>query len=103
MTILGDATFDEYAKSSTPLVIKFFSLWDGASRSFEDMFFAISDEFSSKAVFMQSNINSNPDLAQKVGASKVPTVFVFKNGIPIAKFSNFPSKRAFKEELLAVL
>lgn len=103
MTIKPDSDFLDYAKSSKPLVVKFFSLWDGSSRSFEELFLSVSEEMSTKAVFMQSNINSNPDLAASFKVSKVPAVLVFKSGNLIAKFINFPSKRAFKEELESVL
>jgi thioredoxin-like negative regulator of GroEL len=98
-TILDDKNFDDCLKSQKPFVVKFFSLWDSSSRSIEDIFKEIADEFSGKAKFMQSNMNSNPELAEKCHITKVPTIAVFSSGKVVMRITSFPSKRALKEQM----
>ena len=101
--ITDDKEFNTYLKSTTPLVVKFFSLWDGASRNLEDSFREIAKDFGGRARFMQSNINSNPEIAQEFQISKIPTIAVFHSGKLIMRITSFPSKRAVKEQLENIL
>ncbi len=103
MAVLDDREFERMMKDSVPLVVKFFSMWDSRSRALEEGYQALSDELSKKARFMQSNINVNPDLAEKMLVTKIPTVIVFKNGEMIAKIASIASKRALKEQIENVI
>jgi thioredoxin 1 len=79
-------------------VVKFISLWDSSSRTFEDSFRELSDEFRGKVNFLSSDLHSNPLLAQKQGITKIPSVVIYVNGKQAAKMGNV-TKRFLREQI----
>ena len=83
MPVHDDKNFDSEVSKGVS-VVKFVSLWDSSSRTLEDSFRELSDEFRGKARFMNSDVQSNPVLAEKQGIRKIPSVVIYVNGKPAA-------------------
>lgn len=98
MPVFSDKNFVNDTASGVA-VVKFFSLWNYDSRTLEDPFKEISEEFKGKAKFLESDVNGNPDLAKKYRVTTIPSIMVFIDGKPIAKIERVHSKRFLKEQL----
>ncbi|MEM3370602.1 MAG: thioredoxin domain-containing protein [Candidatus Woesearchaeota archaeon] len=88
--------------SSLPVALSFTTLWDSACRSFSQSFEELSAEYEGKILFFNSNIDGNPDLAEQLGVSRVPTVVLLFRGKEFKRMFN-PSKPFLKSELDAIL
>jgi len=88
----------EVLHSDGAVAIKFITFWDSICRSFSETFEECAKEYEGKIRFFESNIDGNPDLAEQLGISKVPTVVLFLNGKELKRLIN-PSKPFFKAEL----
>jgi len=97
MTLLSDANFERDVKSGIS-VVRFISLWDTECRIFENQFRELSQEFN-KVKFIVSDINSNYALAKKEGITKVPTVIIYINGVPVARIAGSLTKRRLREQI----
>ncbi len=92
----------EVIESDKPVVIEFHSLWNSACRAFSTMFEELAREYEGKVKFAQSNIDGNPDLAEELNISNIPTVVLFCDGIEIKRMLN-PSRAWLKQELDSLL
>ena len=97
MAVYDDKNFDsEISKGIS--VVKFVSLWDSSSRTFEDSFKELSDLFRGKVKFINSDVQSNPVLANKQGITRIPSIVVYVNGKPAARMGNV-TKRFLREQI----
>ncbi|MEM4337009.1 MAG: protein disulfide isomerase family protein [Candidatus Woesearchaeota archaeon] len=97
MAVFDDKNFDSYIKTGVS-VVEFYSLWDSASRAFEDSFRKLAEEFNGRAKFIVSEINANPLLAHKQGISRVPTILIYINGKQVYKTTD-TTKRLLREKI----
>ena len=97
MAVMDDRNFDIDIKNGVS-VVKFFSLWNSSSRTLEQPFKELSEEFRGKVKFLASEINSNPILSEKQVITKVPTIIIYVNGRQAARMSDV-SKRLLREKI----
>ncbi len=91
----------EVTGTSNPVIVKFFSLWDANCRYIEGIFNELSAEYG-KIKFIESNVDSDPDTAEKQGITKVPTFLFVKDGKILKRLTGLPSKRELKETINTV-
>jgi thioredoxin 1 len=97
MALLDDKNFGQQIKSGVS-VVKFYSLWNMESRSLEQPFRELSEEFRGRAKFIVSEINANQILARNEGITKIPTVAIYVNGAPVAKMTHV-TKRQLRDNV----
>ncbi len=94
MGLLNDKSFEQDIKTGIS-VVKFASLWNVNSRAFEKQFRELSEEFR-EATFIVSDINANSLLASRYNVSKIPTIIIFVEGVPVARITAV-TKRLVRE------
>ncbi|HEY0629870.1 MAG TPA: thioredoxin [Sphingomicrobium sp.] len=83
--IISDASFDiDVIGSSEPVVVDFWADWCGPCRSIGPALDQIADELSGKVTIAKLNVDENPDAAARYGVRSIPTMILFKNGIPVS-------------------
>ncbi|MCX6709712.1 MAG: thioredoxin domain-containing protein [Candidatus Woesearchaeota archaeon] len=92
----------EIINSEKPAIVKFYSLWNSASRNFSEMFSEMSLEYEGKIKFAESNIDGDPSIAQNLGISKIPSIAIFFAGKELKQMLN-PSKALLRVELDSAL
>lgn len=95
MGLLNDKNFEQDIKTGIS-VVKFASLWNMDSRAFENQFRELSEELSDRAKFIVSDVNANQNLAKQHKISKIPTIMVFVEGVPVARITS-ATKRLVRE------
>ena len=82
---ISDASFDiDVIGSSEPVVVDFWADWCGPCRSIGPALDQIADELSGKVTIAKLNVDENPDAAARYGVRSIPTMILFKNGIPVS-------------------
>ena len=82
---ISDASFDiDVIGSSEPVVVDFWADWCGPCRSIGPALDQIADELSGKVTIAKLNVDENPESAARYGVRSIPTMILFKNGIPVS-------------------
>ena len=72
-------SFDDIKKAPIAIV-DFGASWCGPCKFIKPEFHKLSEEFGSKATFIEVDIDEHQDIADKFEIQSVPTFMVFKNG-----------------------
>jgi thioredoxin 1 len=82
-----DGNFDtEVLSSNVPVLVDFWAEWCMPCRMMSPVIDAIADEQQGKLKVGKVDIDSNRDVALKYQITSIPTLIVFKNGVPVKKF-----------------
>lgn len=97
---LNQENFDSTTGNSpTPVLVDFWSEGCGPCRMLNPVLEEIAAAQAGKAVIAKVNIGESPELAARFGITAVPTLIVFKNGLPERTLRGVQSRR----EILATL
>ncbi len=64
------------------VLIDFWAAWCGPCRQFGPVFERVSDQ-NPDAVFAKVDTEAEPELAQQYGVTSIPTLVVYREGIPV--------------------
>jgi thioredoxin 1 len=75
------ATFDECVLDSPlPVLVNFETPW---SKGMVPLLGQLAEAFAGQLRVVRANISANPDLAARFKIRAVPTLLIFKNGVPV--------------------
>ncbi|HWW64669.1 MAG TPA: thioredoxin [Sphingomonadaceae bacterium] len=80
-----DTSFQNDVLSATgPVVVDFWAEWCGPCRSIGPALEEIAEELDGKVTIAKLNIDENPDAPSQYGVRGIPTMILFKGGVPAA-------------------
>ncbi len=82
--IFNDANFEEKVlKSEKPVLVDFYADWCGPCKMMGPVVEEIAKEYGDSVVVGKLNIDDNMITAQSYKVMTIPTLIVFKNGVPV--------------------
>jgi len=63
----------------------------------------LADEYDGKIGFFKVDVDQNPKTATKYGVMSIPTLLIFKDGLPVTNIVGVRSKAELKKSLDAIL
>ncbi len=91
---ISDATFEtEVVKSSGMVLVDFGAEWCHPCKQLDPIVEELAEEWRESVKVGKVDIDSNVDSAMKYGVMGVPTLILFKDGVPVERLTGFVPKR----------
>ena len=83
---ITDTSFDaDVLKSDRPVLVDFWAEWCGPCKSIAPILEEVAKEYGDKLRVAKLNIDENPKTPGEYGIRGIPTLILFKNGVPAAQ------------------
>ncbi len=83
-----DGTFEqEVMKSATPVLVDFWAEWCVPCKMIAPVVDQIADEHSARLKVAKVDVDSNPEVAGRLGVISIPTLILFKDGQPVERMT----------------
>ena len=97
---LNDSNFDdEVVKSDLPVLVDFWAEWCGPCKMIAPSVEKISEEYSDKLKVGKLDVDSNPNISSTFGIRSIPTLLIFKNGLPVDQIVGAVSKEVISAKV----
>lgn len=94
------ANYDELVKNSDkPVLLDFWAPWCGPCRMLSPVVDELAEEHSGEVYVGKVNIDEEPELATRFGVMSIPTVILFKGGVPVSTSVGVKPKHALEAML----
>jgi thioredoxin 1 len=97
---LNDSQFDEEILSSeVPILVDFWAEWCGPCKKLSPIVDEIAQEESHRLRVAKLNVDENPETQRRFEVMSIPTLILFRDGSPVARFVGAKPKRQLLEDL----
>jgi thioredoxin 1 len=97
---VSDASFTtDVLDSPKPVLVDFWAPWCGPCRAVAPILEQLAMEHGDKLTVAKLDVDANPLTSQRFQVASVPTLIVFKDGIPASRLVGACTKSALLQEL----
>ena len=97
---VSDATFTTAVlESPIPVLVDFWAPWCGPCRAVAPILEQLAIDHGDKLAVAKLDVDANPLTAERFQVASIPTMIVFKNGMPTTRLVGARTKSALLHEL----
>ena len=97
---VSDASFtNDVLNSPRPVLVDFWAMWCGPCRAIAPVLEQLATDHGDKLTVAKLDVDANPLTSRRFQVASVPTMIVFKNGIPTTRLVGVRAKSALLHEL----
>ena len=90
---------EEVLKVEGKVLVDFYADWCGPCRMMSPVIDDIAKELEGKVKVGKVNVDNNQELAIKYEVMSIPTIIIFKNGMPVKSFIGVTNKQEIVDAL----
>ena len=90
---------NEVLKSEEMVLIDFYADWCGPCKMMSPIIDEIAEEMEGKVKVGKVNVDENQELAIKYDVMSIPTIIIYKNGMPVKSFVGLRDKNEILDSL----
>ena len=95
-----DDTFDaDVLKAEVPVLVDFWADWCAPCKMIAPIVEDLAEEYDGRVKFAKLDVDSNPRTAMSYGVRGIPTLLVFKDGVPVNQVVGAVPKSVLKGKL----
>ncbi len=96
MAELKETSLDTFASdvlnADLPVLVDFGAVWCGPCKQLDPLVEQLAADWSGKVLFFKVDVDHNPDLAMQFSVMGVPTLMLFKDGVPVERMTGYKPK-----------
>lgn len=98
------SSFDDViAKSDKPVLVDFYATWCGPCQMITPTLSSVAAQLKGKVMFIKVDTDKYPKVASKYSVRALPTLMLFKNGVPVDRIEGVPQEHQLLQRLTAIL
>jgi thioredoxin 1 len=101
--VITDQSFDTVISKNKLVVVDFWAEWCGPCKQISPVMDELSREFSSRALFGKLNVDDSPQVPSRFHIRSIPTIMIFKGGIPVDQIVGFTPKSTIQKRIVSNL
>jgi thioredoxin 1 len=94
---LSDKNREEVFSSNKKALVVFSASWCGPCKMLAPLLEEISKNENLETVIAKVDVDASPNISLSMKIRAVPSIFYFKDGKPVEKFSEYPSRKSIIE------
>ncbi len=103
VTVSDDSFAEKVLASPTPVLVDFWAAWCGPCRMVAPVLDEIAKEKAGSLTVANVDVDANPSTARDFQVVSIPTLILFKDGLPVKRIVGAKGKAALLKELADVL
>lgn len=97
MQAITSKDFEHIGDDTAVTVVDFWADWCGPCKMQTPVLEDLDKDYGDQVKFASLDVDKNQDLAQSLGIMSIPSLVIFKNGMPTEKVVGFHLKSALKK------
>lgn len=93
------SSIDEAVARPGMTLVDFTAPWCAPCKALNPILDQLNEEWGGRARIVKLNADEFPETAHRFGVMSMPTVIVFKDGVPVDKLVGFRPKQAYEQML----
>lgn len=100
---LNEKNFKEVIERLDVAVVDFWAEWCGPCKALSPILEEFENKLGNKLKLFKVNVDSSPSIASVYGVESIPTLLVFRNGLPINSLVGLKSKQDIEKSILSAI